>query len=50
MRMSLHFIYPNGPSGGYVKVELDLSSYATKANLKEAADTDASMLASKNIR
>ena len=50
MRIGLHFIYPNGPSGGYVKVELDLSKDAMKVDLKEAAGTDASMLALKNIR
>ena len=34
-------------SGGRVKVELDLSSYATKAGLKNAADADTSKFAKK---
>ena len=31
--MSKHFPKPYEPLGGYVKVELDLSNYATKAGL-----------------
>ena len=34
--------------GGRVKVELDLSKYATKPNLKNATGVDTSKLAKKN--
>ena len=33
--------------GGNVKIELDLSNYATKADLKNAADDDTSKFAKK---
>ena len=35
-------------SGANVKVELDLSSYTTKPNLKNAAGVDTSAFAKKN--
>ena len=34
--------------GGRVKVELDLSNYATKADLKNATGVDTSSFAKKN--
>ena len=34
-------------SGGRVKIELDLSNYATKADLENAADVDTSKFAKK---
>ena len=44
--MSKYFPEPKF-SGGKVKVELDLSSYATKANLEDAAGVDTSKFAKK---
>ena len=38
---------PYRSSGRNIKVELDLSSYATKTNLKNMADVDVSSFASK---
>ena len=35
-------------SGGRVKVELDLSNYATKVDLKNAADVDTLSIAKRN--
>ena len=35
--------------GGNVKVELDLSNYATKADLKRATHADTSNLAAKSV-
>ena len=43
--MSQHFSKPNNRFGGNVKVELDLSNYATKTDLKGAAGIDTSNLA-----
>ena len=45
--MSEYFPEPK-ISGGTVKVELDLSNYATKADLKNATDVDTSHLAKKD--
>ena len=42
--MSEYFPEPNS-FGGRVKVELDLSNYATKANLKNAAGVNTSSFA-----
>ena len=44
--MSEHFSQPKS-SGGKVKVELELSNYATKADLKNAAGVDKSIFAKK---
>ena len=44
--MSEYFPEPNS-FGGRVKVELDLSNYATKANLKTTAVLDTSKFAKK---
>ena len=41
--MSEYFPEPTS-SGGRVKVELDLSNYATKADLKSATDVDTTNL------
>ena len=38
--MNQYFSKPYKPFGGNVKVELDLSSYATKLELKEATGND----------
>ena len=46
--MSENFPIPK-PSGGRVKVELDLSNYATKADLKNATGADTSDFAKKLI-
>ena len=45
--MSQYFPKPSEPFRGNVKVELDLSSYATKAELKNATWVDTSRLAAK---
>ena len=45
--MSHYSPEPYEHSGGDLKVELDLSNYATKANLKGATSIDTSMLVSK---
>ena len=37
-----------GNCGGNLKVELELSYYATKVDLKEASDADASNIAAKS--
>ena len=44
--MSQHFP-PHRSSGRNIKVELDLSSYATKTDLKNATHVDVSSFASK---
>ena len=46
--MSQQFPKPHEPSGGDVSVKLDLSNYATPADLKGAAGVDTSNLASKS--
>ena len=43
-KMSQYFPKPYRSFGGNVKVELDLSSYATKTELKNAAGVDTSKL------
>ena len=47
-KMSQYYPKPFDRSSGNVKVELDLSSYATKAHLKGAAGVDTSNLAAKS--
>ena len=47
MKMSQHFPQPFESYGWNVKIELDLSNYATKADLNGATDIDTSTLASK---
>ena len=46
--MSEYFPEPKS-SGGRVKVELDLSNYATKADLKNATGVDTSKFAKKKV-
>ena len=46
-KMSQYFPKPYRSFEGNVKVELDLSSYATKAELKNATGVDTSKLAAK---
>ena len=46
-KMSQYYPKPFDRFSGNVKVELDLSSYATKAHLKGAAGVDTSNLAAK---
>ena len=48
MKISQCFPKPYKPFGGNVKVELDLSSYATKLELKEATGIDNSNFALKS--
>ena len=43
--MSQHFPKPNESSRGDMKIELELSNYATKDNLKDATGVDTSNLA-----
>ena len=45
--MSKHFPKPYEPLGGYVKVELDLSNYATTAGLERATGVNTSNVAAK---
>ena len=47
-KMSQYFSEPSDRFGGNIKVELDLSNYATKADLKGATRVDTSNLASKS--
>ena len=47
-KMSQYYPKPYEHCGGNVKVELDLSDYATKNDLKVAAGVHAPMLASKS--
>ena len=46
LKMSDYFPEPK-PSGGRVKVELDLSNHAAKANLKNTTSVDTSKFAEK---
>ena len=48
MKMSQYFPKPCERSSGNVKVELDLSNFATKADLKEATSIGTSNLAAKS--
>ena len=45
--MSQYFPKPYEPFGGDINVKVDLSNYATKADLKNATDVDASSFAKK---
>ena len=45
--MSEYFSNPYEPFGGGISIKLDLSKYATKADLKGAAGVDMSNLAAK---
>ena len=47
-KMSKYFYKPYSTFEGNVKVELDLSSYATKADLKNPTGVDTSKLAPKS--
>ena len=46
--MSQYFPKPHNNYGGNAKVELDLSNYATKTDLKRATEVDTSNLALKS--
>ena len=46
--MSQHFSKPNEPFAGDISVKLDLSNYATKADLKGATEVDTSILVAKS--
>ena len=46
--MSQYFPEPFEPFGGDINVKVDLSNYATKANLKNATEIDSSKLALKS--
>ena len=47
-KISQYFRKPYGPFGRNVKVDLDLFSYATKSDLKEATVLDTSNVAAKS--
>ena len=47
-KMSQYFPKPYGSFGGNINVKVDLSNYATKAELKNATGVDASKLALKS--
>ena len=47
MKMSQYFPKPYGPFGGDINVKVDLSSYATKADIKNISDVDTSSFALK---
>ena len=46
--MSQYFPKPFEPFGGYINVKVDLSNYATKTDLKDAAGIDSSNFALKS--
>ena len=46
--MSQYFPKPYEPFGGDINVKVDLSNYATKADLKNATGIDTSKLAAKS--
>ena len=46
--MSQNFSKPDEPFAGDISVKLDLSNYATKADLKGATEVDTSNLAAKS--
>ena len=46
--MSQYFPIPYKPFGGDINVEVDLSNYATKTDLKKATGVDTSKLAAKS--
>ena len=45
--MSQYFPKPYEPFGGDIKVKIDLSNYAKKADIKNISDVDTSSFASK---
>ena len=45
--MSQYFPKPYGPFGGDINVKMNLSNYATKADLNNAAGADTSKFAKK---
>ena len=47
-KLSHYFPKPYEPIGGDIKVKIDLSDYATKADLKNATGVDTSKLAAKS--
>ena len=47
-KMSQNFSKPDEPFAGDISVKLDLSNYATKADLKGATEVDTSNLAAKS--
>ena len=48
IRMSQYFPKLHEPVGGDINVKVDLVNYATKADLKNAAEIDTSKLAAKS--
>ena len=48
IKMSQYFPKPYEPFGGGINVKVDLSNYATKANLKNATEIDIFKLAAKS--
>ena len=46
--MSQYFTRPYEPFGGDINVNIDLSNYASKADLKNAKEIDTSKLAAKS--
>ena len=46
--MSQYFPKPYEPFGGYINVRVDLSSYATKADIKNISHVDTSSFALKS--
>ena len=46
--MSQYFSKPYKPFGGNINVKVDLSNYATKADLNNATEIDNSKLAAKS--
>ena len=48
IKISQYFPKPYEQFGGDINVKVDLSNYATKADLKSAAGTDTSRLAAKS--
>ena len=47
-KLSQYFPIPYKPFGGDINVEVDLSNYATKTDLKKATGVDTSKLAAKS--
>ena len=48
IKISQYFPKPYKPFGGNINVQIDLSNYATKSDLKNATGTDTSKLAAKS--
>ena len=46
--MTLYFPKPYGPFGGDINVRVDLSSYATKTDIKNISHVDTSIFALKS--